>query len=166
MMRTLPLNMRRYLLSGTLVRRLIMVVMGIAGLTACNTSLTEDQRKALREEMDKREIRKISEHEIFRQALAMGKSMAEKIESDSAYQWKKEDETSIKVLTMTDSTGLTPTELKIWSAYAYAPERSAPDDNIQKDGDEFFIYSKPVGRDSSRALLLIRIAKKKVVLSL
>ncbi len=135
-------------------------------LTGCNASLPEEQRKALREEMDQREIKKVNENEIFRKALQIGREIAGSMDSVAVSALENDQEVKIEVIDLRDSLNLNETERKILLAYAYAPDPAIVEDNIQKQGIDSLIYSTFVGGDSLRKILLIKMARKKAVLAL
>ncbi len=135
----------------------------------CNAGLPEEQRKALREEMENREVKKVSEHEIFRKALEMGKAIAAETGDTITNRIMEKYNAEIKMVHLADSLGLDETELKVLKAYSYAPDPGELEDNIQKQGEKYLIYSKPVlnaAGDSLQKLIFIRIPRKEVVLSL
>lgn len=148
---------------GRICVLLILVTWG------CNAGLPEEQRKALREEMENREVKRVSEHEIFRKALEMGKTVATEIGDTLTPGVMQKHNVEVKIVGLADTLGLSETELKVLKAYLYAPEPGALEDNIQKEGDKHLIYSKPIlnaAGDSLRELVFIRMLKKDVVLSL
>ena len=148
---------------GRICVLLILVTWG------CNAGLPEEQRKALREEMENREVKRVSEHEIFRKALEMGKAVATEIGDTLTPGVMQKHNVEIKIVGLADTLGLSETELKVLKAYLYAPEPGELEDNIQKEGDKHLIYSKPIlnaAGDSLRELVFIRMLKKDVVLSL
>ena len=148
---------------GRICVLLILVTWG------CNAGLPEEQRKALREEMENREVKRVSEHEIFRKALEMGKAVATEIGDTLRPDVMQKHNVEIKIVGLADTLGLSETELKVLKAYLYAPEPGELEDNIQKEGDKHLIYSKPIlnaAGDSLRELVFIRMLKKDVVLSL
>lgn len=148
---------------GRICVLLILVTWG------CNAGLPEEQRKALREEMENREVKRVSEHEIFRKALEMGKIVVTEIGDTLRPGVMQKHNVEIKIVGLADTLGLSETELKVLKAYLYAPEPGELEDNIQKEGDKHLIYSKPILNatgDSLRELVFIRMLKKDVVLSL
>ncbi len=148
---------------GRICVLLILVTWG------CNAGLPEEQRKALREEMENREVKRVSEHEIFRKALEMGKAVVTEIGDTLTPGVMQKHNVEFKIVGLADTLGLSETELKVLKAYLYAPEPGELEDNIQKEGDKHLIYSKPIlnaAGDSLRELVFIRMLKKDVVLSL
>lgn len=141
----------------------------IVMLWGCNAGLPEEQRKALREEMESREVKKVSEHEIFRKALEMGRAMAKEVGDTLSPGVTHKYKAEIKTVDVADTLELSETELKVLNAYLYAPVPGELEDNIQKEGDKHLIYSKPIlnsSGDSLQQLVFIRMLKKDVVLSL
>lgn len=122
----------------------------------CNGSLPEAQRKAFREEMEDREIKKINENEIFRKALEIGREISE---SEVV-----PDDIRLFSVTLPDTLRLNATEQKIAMAYVFAPDPAQVEDNIQKQGLDSLIYSKYVfDQDSVGQVLFIKMARSKAV---
>ncbi|MEM1408208.1 MAG: hypothetical protein AAGG59_15610 [Bacteroidota bacterium] len=135
-------------------RILPMLIVSITA--ACNGSLSEDQRKAFREEMEDREIKKVNENEIFRKALEIGREISAKEVAPS--------DVRMFSASLRDSLMLNETEQKITMAYAYAPDPTQVEDNIQKQGPDSLIYSKYIlDQDSTGRVLFIKMARSKVV---
>lgn len=137
-------------------------------LISCNASLSDEQRKALKEELDQREIKKVNENEIFRKALQIGKSVISKLDTVGIDTLETEQEVLIKVVAPVDTLALNPTEKKIFMAYQYAPDPSVVEDNVQKQGLDTLIYSSVLldNGDSLQHVVLVKMARKKVVLAL
>ena len=138
-------------------------------LWGCSAGLPDEQRRALKEEMENREVKKVSEHEIFRKALEMGQAIALEMGDTLIPDLMEKHEVIIKTVSLTDTLGLNDTELKVLNAYLNDPAPGELEDNIQKEGDKYLIYSKPLLNatgDSLQQLIFIRIPKKNVVLSL
>ena len=125
----------------------------------CSGSLSEDQRKAFREEMEDREIKKVNENEIFRKALEIGREMSAKDEPDNDIR--------IFSVALEDSLALNDIEKKVLMAYAYAPDPVQVEDNIQKQGLDSLIYSRYIMEaDSVGRILFIKMPRAKAVKAL
>lgn len=125
----------------------------------CNGSLPEEQRKAFREEMEDREIKKVNENEIFRKALEIGREISKSEVTP--------DDIRLFSVTLQDTLSLNETEQKIVMAYAFAPDPAQVEDNIQKQGMDSLIYSKYVfDQDSVGQVLFIKMARSKAVKAL
>lgn len=126
---------------------------------SCGGQLPEDQRKALHEEMEDRKIKKISQEDIYKKALEEGRLVLESVDSDNIDSVKTACKCEISNLTSKDD--LSEVELKLYEAYEFNPNGT---DNIQKEGDQFLIYTKPQAENDSLAgLWLIKFPKSEIV---
>lgn len=142
-------------------RLFLLLSIAICSLS-CDSKLTDEQRKALREEMDEREIKKIGQEEIYQKALARGREVIADLNDDSnlATTEKKFDCT---IKEITSDVGLTEKELEVYEAYNYVPNGT---DNVQKDGLEWLIYTKPVAQNDSLQLIWFVKFKTKSIIQL
>ena len=146
-------------------------------LTACGGSLTDEQRKKLKEGMRLNEIRKISDAQITEAAFALGRSLAAAIERPSSNasfiidSLQKSCKIRIRVLQSGDSM-LLAIEKQIVEAYAAGSGQVHLDDNIQRLGADSLLYTKPVmkvlpdGSEQFQYALGICLPRKQVVLSI
>lgn|SRR5690349_17547035 len=128
---------------------LIMVIL----LAACGGSLSDEQRKQMREKMEENKIVHVTEVEITEEAFAEGRELADKLDSmrgDSAAIRKfLSDHKNIHFITPTQSTSRM-LEKQLVDAYLSDPT-GAHQDNVQKvrnnQGDfDTLLYTKPVVR--------------------
>ncbi|MEM9857655.1 MAG: hypothetical protein AAF843_09870 [Bacteroidota bacterium] len=137
----------------------IVMVLIIKVVVGCNASLSDDQRKAFREEMEDREIKKVNENEIFRKALEIGRDVSGKSEVDQDLR--------LFTASLSDSLALNDIERKVLMAYIYAPDPTQVEDNIQKEGLDSLIYSKYIlDEDSVGRVLFVKMARAKAVKAL
>lgn len=126
---------------------------------SCGGQLSEDQRKALREEMEDREIKKISQEDIYQKALEEGRAVLKSVTPDNLDSVKAICNCEISDIKTKE--GLSAVELKLFEAYEFNPKGT---DNIQKEGDQFLIYTKPIAEnDSLSGLWLIKFPKSEIV---
>ncbi len=133
----------------------------MALIASCGGKLSEEERKALREEMENREIRQIRDEDIVNKALEMARSMRY-AEDDSVLQ----EIGGIK--TVYNSPPEDGKLGKLWEAYEDAFARGLdPGDNIQRDYPDWLIYTYIVEGDSGIFQMeALRIPRKSLVLSL
>ncbi len=126
---------------------------------ACDSKLTEEQRKALKDEMIERKIRKISQDEIYKKALEEGRSLMKAILAGQNKERLSADCDCQILLVNKISDELTAKEKQVVEAYLF----SSGEDNIQKDGDDKLIYTQPITTDSTKAVWVIRFKKSTIV---
>ncbi len=143
-----------------MVRSGIIVLLMLLILVGCGGSLSEKQRKAFKEEMKDREIKKLSEEEIYKQALDDGQSlMAQLVNGSTVEQAAHKCGCEISFIE-NENQELSKVERNLFEAYQYNPKGA---DNIQKE-DDWLIYSKPVLEgDSLRGVWFIKLPKKGIV---
>ena len=126
---------------------------------SCDKGLTKEQREALKNEMEHREIKKISQEEIYEKALAEGKAVYNKLQLEKDAE-KVMTECNCKVKFSTTEDGLGEKSKALYQAYAYNPKG---EDNIQKEADNL-IFSKPqVENDSLKGVWFITFEKKDII---
>lgn len=143
-------------------RYLIGLFLLAAIIQACGGKLSEEDRKALHDEMEQREPRQIRDDEIVSHALVLGRSIRS-AENDSlastlgitreVYRERPDSDNLIAGL---------------WDAYASSWENGGdPGENIQRNypGELIYTFSGNEG-DSTNILEVYRIPRKSVILSL
>jgi len=141
------------------MRNFVILLLVVSVLTSCGGQLPEDQRKALREEMEERKIKKISQEDIYQKALEEGRAVFKSIDSTNIDAVERSCKCSISNLK--SKAGLTEVEVKLYEAYEFSPNGT---DNIQKEGDQFLIYTKPEAKnDTLSGLWLIKFPKSEIV---
>lgn len=122
-------------------------------MAACTGSLTEEQRKAVKEDMESHEIRKVTDAELTEAAFYKGREIISKLEhvKDDSVKTDsivKASEGKIRWLVPGTSNAM-EVEQQLIDAYI-ASASGGPQDNVQKirgsDGIETdsILYSKPV----------------------
>src|SRR5688572_2238244 len=100
-----------------------MSLVFLLALMACGGTLTEEQRKAIKQEMDTQRIQKVSEAEITEAAFAKGRSIVQiaanvkNVESADSIQHIQGNTVRYCLLT---SKNLTETERQLMEAYIEA----------------------------------------------
>jgi len=154
------------------MNRFIYIIMIF--LVACGGTLTDDQRKKLKDGMKRNEIKKVSEAQITEAAFAIGRVIAESVEKENK---KKTDsllqiyDVKIVYLHLGDSQ-LLGIEKEIIEAYTAGSGQVQLNDNVQRLGTEILLYTKPVMKELPDGSLQfnyalgIRMPRKQVVLSI
>jgi hypothetical protein len=152
----------------------------ILTLSACGGSLSDEQRKKIREEIESSKIRRVSEADITEAAFARGRAIVKAIEAfgndslriDSLLAAEKG---KVRWIVPGQETAHA-TEQQLIDAYLSA-EAGGQQDNIQKirtgavDSDSL-LYSKPVithlpdGSDRLNGVWNIWLSKKQIILSM
>ncbi len=137
----------------------VLALIFILFFTACGGKLSDEDRKALREEMENREIKQVRDDEILLKAYEMASEM------------RTDDSLIIATGSTRDIYDSEPDDPKLkelWEAYQAAFENEIlPEDNIQRDYPENLIYTYPmILSDSVFQMHVITIPRKSVILSL
>jgi hypothetical protein len=157
----------------------ILILFSLLVLCSCGGSLSSDQRKRMRDNMESKSIKKISDAELTEASLVFGRSIAKIIETkDKNLTHRKfldslEKSFGVQILSMqpTDSL-LRGVERKIIEAYTSGSDLSGIGDNLQKMGADSLLYTKPLmserpdGSVEFNKALAIRIPKRQVILSI
>jgi hypothetical protein len=143
---------------------------------SCTGTLTENQRKKIKDEMASSEIKKVTEAEITEAAFQYGRQVAAVIEKKDRTLSNKSFIDSlnlvfnIEIIPLQSSNNeLRGVEKQILEAYKSDAQAT---DNIQKMGTDSLLYTKPIMREHpdgstefSKALG-IRMTKKQVILTI
>jgi hypothetical protein len=157
----------------------VLIVLFLFLLCACGGSLSSEQRKKMRESMEAKSIKKISDAELTQAALDYGRSIAGIIESkDKSLNNRKfldslEQSFGVEILSMQPTNAeLRGIEKKIIEAYTSGTDLSGVGDDLEKMGADSLLYSKPImlerpdGSLEFEKALAIRMPKKQVILSI
>ena len=145
-------------------------------LFSCTGSLSDEQRKRIKESMEQGEIKKISEAQVTEAAFVYGRKLASMLDKrdktltntvllDSLSQAFQIEIVPIQ----TENKNLRGVERQLLEAYLAGGESN---DNIQKMGADSLLYTRPILRehpDGSTEFLKalgIRMTRKQVVLSI
>ena len=148
-------------------------------LSACGGSLSSDQRKKIRENMEAKSLKKISDVELTEAAFSYARTVTKIIETKNKnidnrkFLDSLEKSYGVQILSMrpTDSL-LRKVERQIIEAYTSGANLSGIGDNVQKMGSDSLLYTKPMvserpdGSVVFNKALAIRIPKKQVILSI
>lgn len=157
----------------------LFVVFSFLILCSCGGSLSSEQRKKIRANMEAKSIKKISEVELTEAALNYGRSIAHAIEAKdkslaNRYFLDSLGKTfNVQIVSMHPKDSfLRGVERKIIEAYTFGSDLSGVGDDLQKMGTDSLIYTKPLfserpdGSLEFNQALGIRIPRKQVILSI
>ena len=149
-------------------------------LASCGGSLSEEQRKKLREEMQLREIKRVTEAEITEAAFAKGRALmlsAEKLQGDSASidSLVRTEKGRLHFLEPGQSRGVM-LEQQLIEAYL-AAESGQQQDNVQfvrnsEGATDSILYTKPViirgtdGSDRLKGVWNLWLSRKQLILAM
>jgi len=145
-------------------------------LVSCTGSLSDEQRKRIKESMEQGEIKKVSEAQITEAAFAFGRKVATFIDKQDTLLANKSllDSLSkvyqVEIVSLrSDNLQLRGVERRVLEAYQSG---DGSDDNIQKMGTDSLLYTKailhqnPDGSNEFIRAIGIRMTRKQIVLSI
>jgi uncharacterized protein with PIN domain len=152
------------------------VLLFVAVLVSCTGSLSDSQKKRIKESMEQGQIKKVSEAQVTEAAFAFGRKVAGIVNKsdknlanttllDSLSQAYQVEIVSLQP----DNQTMRSVERKLLEAYMSG---GASDDNIQKMGIDSLLYTMPIvnekpdGSTEFLKALGIRMTRKQVVLSI
>ena len=146
--------------------------------SACGGSLTEEQRKKAKADIERNQIKKISDAQITDAAFSMGRNIAKLMtENGAAINTNFSDSLSrslhVEIVSLQPGNiHLSETEKLILEAYVDITNRSDFTDNIQKIGQDSILYTQPILKENSDKsvtfdyALGILMPKKEIVLTI
>ena len=155
------------------------LLISLVVLTACGGTLTDEQRRKARENIEQGQLKRVTDSEITEASFALGRTITELIEkrdrglTNRIFLDSLQNAYKVEIIAMKpgDSTSRA-VEQQIIEAYIAGTGKVELNDNIQKLGKDSVLYTKPILKDRpdgsvefSKALG-IRMAKKEVVLSI
>jgi hypothetical protein len=152
----------------------LAVILAFA-LVSCGGSLSSEQRKKMRQNMEAKSLKKVTDAELTEAALAYGRKISIIVEpqiNNRKFLDSLEKVYDVEILFMQSSDlSLRPVEKQIIEAYASGGSPNLSD-NIQKMGNDSLLYTKPIGKERpdgslefTKALGL-RLHKKPIILSI
>jgi len=153
------------------------IVLVFVVLIGCGGTLSEEQRKKLKEGMELNTLKKVSDAQLTEAAFDMGRALAAIIEKSSISDKKRMDSLQeaykIRILPLQPGDSmLLEIERQIVEAYTAGSSQVTLNDNIQSLGPDSLLYTKPVmkqlpnGTVEFKYALGIHLAKKQVVLGI
>lgn len=151
-----------------------LIILGVM-VSSCTGTLTDEQRKKMKENMAQGEIKKVTESEITDATYTWGRKLASAIEkkdrllTNNTFLDSLAQAEGVEIIALQNtSEGLRTIEKQLLEAYT----SSAGGENVQKMGTDSLLYTKPVFRehpDGSTEFLkaiAIRFTRKQIVLSI
>ena len=153
------------------------IVLVFVVIIGCGGTLSEEQRKKLKEGMELNTLKKVSDAQLTEAAFDMGRALAAVIEKSSIGDKKRMDSLQqaykIRILPLQPGDSmLLEVERQIVEAYTAGSNQVTLNDNIQSVGPDSLLYTKPVmkqlpnGAVEFKYALGIHLSKKQVVLSI
>jgi hypothetical protein len=152
------------------------VLLFVAVLVSCTGSLSDSQKKRIKESMEQGQIKKVSEAQVTEAAFAFGRKVAGIVNKSDKNLVNKTLLDSLSQAYQVEIVSLQPdnqtmrgVERKLLEAYMSG---GASDDNIQKMGTDSLLYTMPIvnekpdGSTEFLKALGIRMTRKQVVLSI
>lgn len=143
-------------------------------ITACGGSLSDEQRKQMREASEQQAIVKVTDAEIMEAAFAKGRSVMSQLKVNNPDTSKVATQEVVEIHWLgADKTHGLEIEQQLIDAYLNSLLSGTPlQDNVQKIGTDTLLYTNPVvltRADSSieiRGTWNIWIAKKELILAM
>jgi hypothetical protein len=155
--------------------KVIIILIAIT-IVSCTGSLSESQKKRIKESMEQGEIKKLTESQIIDAALTYGRTTAiiveqkDKLLSNSMLLDSIAKANRVEIISLqANNPQLRKVERQVLEAYL---EGAGASENVQKMGTDTLIFTKPIFRehpDGSTEFLkaiCIRMTRKQVVLSI
>jgi hypothetical protein len=123
-----------------------LFIVSFALLTACGGSLSDEQRKQMREGSEQQAIVKVTEAEILDAAFVKGRSVMSRLTENNPDTTKVSAEETVRIhwLAPGKAHGL-EIEQQLIEAYLNSLLTGTPlQDNVQKIGEDSLLYTNPV----------------------
>ncbi len=151
------------------------IALALIVLVGCGGTLSEEQRKKLREGMERNIIKKVSDAQLTEAAFDVGRTLAAVIEKSAINDKKQIDSLQelykIRILPLQPGDSmLLEIERQIVEAYTAGSNQVTLNDNVQSLGPDSLLYTKPImkqlpdGSVEFMYALGIHLSKKQVVL--
>ena len=149
-----------------------MFLLIVALALGCGGSLTDEQRKKMKENMELNRIRKVSEAQIVDEAYRQGRQISAILQEQDPSLTNRALLDSLEIafkaeIIRLDSTqqNLHPVERKILEAYRAAEQTRPLSDNVQRMGEDSLVYTQPLPGTVFERAIGIRMLRKNVILS-
>ena len=150
----------------------LLIILAVL-LTACGGTLTEEQRKKMREGSEQQAVVKVTDAEITDAAFAKGRSVVEVLSSKNADSLAAAMKIKINWLQAGAKTNSLAVEQQVMDAYINSVITGTPmRDNIQKIGTDSMLYTSVVVLTRSDSSVEIKgtwniwMSKKQLILSM
>lgn len=143
-------------------------------LSGCGGTLSDEQRKQLREGREQQVIKKVSDADILTEAFLTGRAIMKGIENNSRGTGSIAEKYQVEVKWLEPgSAGATDIESQLIEAYLSSLMMGEElKDNVQRIGEDSLLYTKPVVNELPDGVIEvkgtwnIRMAKKQLVLAM
>jgi hypothetical protein len=146
-------------------------------LTACGGSLSDEQRKKIKEDMEQHKIVKVTDAEITEAAFLQGRAVMKGLEKIGSKDATVIDSLSnanhIKIKWLVPgATNALEIERQLVEAYLASSINGGMEDNVQRLGNDSILYTQPVtekmadGSETVKGIWSIRVSKKKLILGM
>lgn len=153
-----------------------ILLLSLLAMVSCGGSLSDEQKRGLKEGMEANQIKKISEAEIMDAAFKLGRKISEEVqkagvENETTSRLETEHHVKIYPLQQGDSL-LLQIEQQLIEAYTSADANLELSDNVQKIGTDSLLYTVPImekvesGAMQFKYALGILMPQKEVILSI
>lgn len=154
----------------------VFMLLSILFLAACGGSLSDEQRKKIKEDMKQHKIVRVTDAEITAAAFAKGRGVMEGLKSTSN---KNLNTDSLEAASHTKITWIAPgaknaleMEQQLIEAYLESFINGGLTDNVQRLETDSLLYTYPVtekladGSENVKGMWSIRLSKKDLILSM
>jgi len=150
---------------------------GLIALSACGGSLSDEQRRKIKEDMKEHTIVRVTDAEITEEAFRYGRNVMKTLETSNAATSTQTDslgqvlKAKIKWVVPGEKNAL-EIERQLIEAYLVGSVNGGIQDNIQRMGADSLMYTKPVtekladGSENVKGMWSIKISKKDLILSM
>lgn len=137
-----------------------------AALMSCQGKLTKEQRQAMQEAREQREIKRLTDQEIVQAAYEAGRSIRKVLEAGaSADSLLNEYDAQLREYHAADQPG--GVEAELWEAYQSGMEAGEEiGENVQRDYPDFLYYTYPlIQGDTLSGMISIRLSRKQIIVN-
>jgi hypothetical protein len=147
------------------MRQFIILIILAITICSCGGQLSDEQRKAMQEEQQRREIKKVTDQQIMQAALETGRNIREALSASGSMD-SLEQAYDARIRFFTDTSGQDPIESELWSAYQASLEQGeTPEDNVQRDYPDYLYYTYWQSSDSLPGMISVRMSRKEIILN-
>jgi hypothetical protein len=158
------------------MKKNIALTLFMLALISCGGTLTDDQRKKIREDMEQHKIVKVTDAEITEAAFAQGRKVMTTLKKKNASTYSldslsKSSHAKIKWLVPGAGNAL-EIEKQLIDAYLASSIDGGMEDNIQRLDSDSLLYTQPVtekmpdGSETVKGMWSIRLSKKQLILGM
>jgi hypothetical protein len=154
----------------------ILMILGMLILTACGGSLSDEQRKKIKQDMQEHKIVRVTDAEITEVAFSKGRTVMETLSKitdkpSSIDSLAKANKVKIKWLVPGAANAL-EIERQLVEAYLASSINGGMEDNVQRLEGDSLLYTQPVteklpdGSETVKGIWSLSLSKKQLILSM